>query len=315
MTTDIFVTDRAGQPPTLVDLAQRINQEHLAADSAGSAFLAHARTAGELLLQVKEQLPHGDFTPWVRANFQGRARTARAYMQISRRWPEIEAKRQRAATLSAREAIKLLSPVKPAANEKRFLDLPLDVRQQTCRRWWDILQSYTLLLDAAGWPLPKIAETFGVESNEVTSILDPRPRTHHFTELYREPYLFARHYANAVRAQVHRHFALGYMQAVACAGAEGLEEVVPFLWASRARHQHLAETLQEDEDIVLEVARHFGKTAEEGRTYAAAMYCCVTDDVREALLIAPPAFNQDWNLIHLMRWAEVCEQAQALEGN
>ncbi len=42
-------------------------------------------------------------------NFQGSERTARSYMQISTRWPEIESKRQRVAVLSYRDAVKLLS--------------------------------------------------------------------------------------------------------------------------------------------------------------------------------------------------------------
>lgn len=100
----------------LSELAERVNHHHhqLCTDAANNT-LDHAHAADDTLLQAKEQSPHGEFQDWLRDNFQGSARTARLYMQISRNWQALEGKRQRAATLSLRQAAGLISPPKPTS--------------------------------------------------------------------------------------------------------------------------------------------------------------------------------------------------------
>jgi len=91
----------------LPDLAIQANRHHEQCVAAANNALKHARSAGEALLRAKKKCPHGKWLPWLKANFKGSARTGRAYMQISERWPAIEAKRQRVANLSFRDALRL----------------------------------------------------------------------------------------------------------------------------------------------------------------------------------------------------------------
>jgi hypothetical protein len=60
-------------------LVPLIKDEMEAGDAAG---LEHYRRAGELLLEAKGQMPHGDFKGWVERNFSRSYRTAREYMQL-----------------------------------------------------------------------------------------------------------------------------------------------------------------------------------------------------------------------------------------
>jgi len=48
-----------------------------------------ARVAGAALREMKERVPHGEWTPWLKENFDGSPQTARVYMQIARCWESI----------------------------------------------------------------------------------------------------------------------------------------------------------------------------------------------------------------------------------
>ena len=80
--------------PNMADLAAKINAEHAQAETAWRAGLEHARNAGELLLQAKGQCRHGEWLPWLKENVRFSERTAQAYMQVVKRWDELEAKRK-----------------------------------------------------------------------------------------------------------------------------------------------------------------------------------------------------------------------------
>jgi len=99
---------------SLGNLAERINEEHRACETAAGAALAHAMSAGELMTEAKGQLPHGAFGSWLAENFAGSGRTARAYMRVYSRREELEAKRQGSATLSLDGALRALSTPKDA---------------------------------------------------------------------------------------------------------------------------------------------------------------------------------------------------------
>src|SRR5262245_29321870 len=96
----------------LPELARRINEEHRAAGQALRAGLTHARNAGELLLEAKEKVRHGEWLPWLRDNCEVAERTAQTYMQVARNWPELESKAQRVADLSFRDGVRLLAQAK-----------------------------------------------------------------------------------------------------------------------------------------------------------------------------------------------------------
>ena len=94
--------------------AEKINDEHRAVEEAVSTVLQHAIKAGELLVEAKNGVGHGQWGAWLRENFEGSERAAQAYMRVYRRRNEI---RNGAADLSLRGALNQLSvpAEKPAA--------------------------------------------------------------------------------------------------------------------------------------------------------------------------------------------------------
>jgi len=67
----------------LEDLATQIRGFYDAAMSAARTTIASARACGEKLAEAKALLPHGEWLPWVTANFDGSERTAQKWMQIA----------------------------------------------------------------------------------------------------------------------------------------------------------------------------------------------------------------------------------------
>jgi len=64
-------------------LASDINQAHQQAIAHADKAVDYARQAGDLLLKVKADLPHGEFLPWLAANCIVSDRQARRYMAAS----------------------------------------------------------------------------------------------------------------------------------------------------------------------------------------------------------------------------------------
>jgi hypothetical protein len=97
---------------SLADLAARINIEHEAAEAAIKRGAEHAMHAGDLLLEAKASLPHGQWLPWLTEHCTVSERTAQLYMRLARARPEIEAvaKSGGVADLSLRGAIEAIAP-------------------------------------------------------------------------------------------------------------------------------------------------------------------------------------------------------------
>jgi hypothetical protein len=101
----------------LATLAAEINREHEAAEGSIRQGLGHARRAGELLLRAKAQCGHGRWLRWLREHCHFSERTGRAYMQVARRWEDLQAKRQGLADLTFEGSLKFLAaPRAPAAS-------------------------------------------------------------------------------------------------------------------------------------------------------------------------------------------------------
>ena len=96
-------------------LAADINTEHAAAYGKAREALQHARRAGELLIEAKVGLSHGEWLPWLRAHCDFSERTAQGYMRLASRWPELESKSATAADLPLRNALKALA--EPASDD------------------------------------------------------------------------------------------------------------------------------------------------------------------------------------------------------
>lgn len=82
--------------------------QQLKAD-AGNAIIA----IGERLIEAKEQLPHGDWLPWLTEQVDFSERTARNFMRLAREWTN----RQALADLGASKALTLLALPEPEREE------------------------------------------------------------------------------------------------------------------------------------------------------------------------------------------------------
>jgi hypothetical protein len=312
-------------PPDLRDLAERINVEHQQAEAALNHGVEHALAAGRMLVEAKAQIPHGEWLPWLAQNFEGSQRTARTYMLVANRWPALEANRQRAANLSIRQAAALttrphrdritdekLDPAKESP--QRFLQYPVEDRREYCQQWWDGFARYTLTLDAAKWTPLKIAETLGMPISDVDAVLNPRPPQNDFTSFrdftgFHDILALAQRYGDAVAAGVAFHLRWAYWSAQHKAEEEGLSEVIPTLQALEAKQQRLRASLDGDEHALAEEIELLATTAVDKWTWPVAFLCCITDDVREALGIAPQSFPGRVFLFRFQEWCKVCKNS------
>ena len=103
---------------SLITLASEINSEHENCNIAILDGLQHAIKAGELLLQAKELVNHGEWLPWLKSNVTFSERTAQNYMRVFQRKNEILEKSATVADLSYKAAINLLADPKISEFEK-----------------------------------------------------------------------------------------------------------------------------------------------------------------------------------------------------
>src|SRR5271165_5330168 len=94
---------------SLPDLAARIRAEHEAVSVALKESVRHAIAAGELLIEAKRKLGHGQWLPWLRDHCTISERTAQLYMRVAKNRAEIENQmRSGVADLSLNEVAALL---------------------------------------------------------------------------------------------------------------------------------------------------------------------------------------------------------------
>ena len=93
---------------SLTDLAARIRAEHEATADALKSSVEHAMAAGDLLIEAKAQVKHGQWLPWLTEHCAMSDRTARLYMQLARHRPEIE-ESATVADLNLRGALALIT--------------------------------------------------------------------------------------------------------------------------------------------------------------------------------------------------------------
>jgi Protein of unknown function (DUF3102) len=106
-------------------LAEQINEEHHKVEAAMGSALQHARRAGKLLIEAKERTHHGEWLPWLKANFEGSERTAQMYMRVHSRWPEIEANTKSVSDLTLTGALREIGPPQEAAITRERFEGPL----------------------------------------------------------------------------------------------------------------------------------------------------------------------------------------------
>jgi hypothetical protein len=71
-------------PRPLAAIAADLRHEVEQADQQWQSAVGHAIRAGELLIEAKTQVEHGEWLPWLEANFPGSVRSAQGYMRIAR---------------------------------------------------------------------------------------------------------------------------------------------------------------------------------------------------------------------------------------
>jgi hypothetical protein len=99
---------RAGSN-SLPDLAARIRVEHEATSVALKSSVEHAIVAGELLIEAKALVQHGQWLPWLAKNCALSERTAQLYMRCAKNRSAIEEQiRNDVADLTLNEAAAIL---------------------------------------------------------------------------------------------------------------------------------------------------------------------------------------------------------------
>lgn len=87
----------------LLTLADQINAEHRACEQAAATAVEHAIHCGEMLAEVKDNLKHGEWLPWLKTNFEGSRQTADVYRKLAANKDALNC--QRASNLSIRGAL------------------------------------------------------------------------------------------------------------------------------------------------------------------------------------------------------------------
>jgi hypothetical protein len=101
---------------TVAELAAVANRQHELAREAGEEMIMHAFAAGEALIAVKAQLQHGEWLPWLAANFSASEDTAQLYMRVARNTERVRyleepsLRKAVAATTTQRDAQPRLMP-------------------------------------------------------------------------------------------------------------------------------------------------------------------------------------------------------------
>jgi hypothetical protein len=88
-------------------LADELGQEVRAAEDAARDAVSHAIRAGELLIEAKSLVKHGEWLPWLDANFPGSERTAQTWMRLASKSAAV------ADLPTVREAVAMLTAPKP----------------------------------------------------------------------------------------------------------------------------------------------------------------------------------------------------------
>jgi hypothetical protein len=92
------------------EIASKINEEHTRAFGKAQDALNHARAAGELLIEAKSLLKHGEWGNWLAENVAFTERTAQSYMKLARNWDSLS-KNETISDLGLVKTLSLISDV------------------------------------------------------------------------------------------------------------------------------------------------------------------------------------------------------------
>jgi len=114
----------------LTTIAERIKAEHHAAVVAAGTAIEHAIACGQLLIEAKAQVQHGEWLPWLEANCELSARQAQKYMRLASEGPDLlAANTPSKADLTIDEALAVIatpkrpSPATPLTADEHVVSL------------------------------------------------------------------------------------------------------------------------------------------------------------------------------------------------
>jgi len=172
MATSNALVNRSKPRSSLIKLAAQINREQAAFEQSLKTGLAHARQAGELLIEAKARMEHGTWLPWLKQNCKVSEWSAQAYMRIARRYSELT-KSGTVTDLTLRDGLKLLTEtnqiervmvnVVSSANTERTASPHYQVVTTT-----ENIPLYRRWLPPAGQPLGKADVVATAEPEETT---------------------------------------------------------------------------------------------------------------------------------------------------
>lgn len=122
-------------------LVARINLAHAEASAYAGKAIERALEAGDLLIQAKASIAHGEWQSWLRQHCPSISpRTVQNYMRIAR---ELPAEKRTDAHLTVNGALKMLEKPAPKGSEPEFDGLPkLGERAVLYDEWeWFITES------------------------------------------------------------------------------------------------------------------------------------------------------------------------------
>jgi Protein of unknown function (DUF3102) len=102
------MTDIVEGSNRLPELAARIKAEHEATAISLRRGVQHGMAAGDLLIEAKALLKHGQWLPWLRDHCAMSERSAQLYMRLAKNRTEIEANTKQVADLTMNETAALL---------------------------------------------------------------------------------------------------------------------------------------------------------------------------------------------------------------
>lgn len=162
-----------GNITNLSALAERINQQHRLVVEALKKTLGHAKMAGELLVEAKSLVSHGQWGRWLQENCPGISdRTARNYMRIAKNFEGLPE-----GVVGVREAIAYLSEPKTATvSDLSKVAKPWDEDERfkwRCAEWPDYWKMNVYLMMALGLRPVEVAEKTGVTLAQVRRAIAP----------------------------------------------------------------------------------------------------------------------------------------------
>lgn len=273
-----------------------MNRLHLEIEQALRKSLSNAVQIGQHLEEVKESLPHGQFTGFIIDNLSFSVRTAQNYMKL------YQHREQLAGAESVQEAYKLLSGKNETVSHLETKKRPLFESKNLAdvvQNWWDQRAPLALILDAAGWSVEDIAEKFKQPVENISAIIDPTPHQFRANDSESAPPV---NWDRAVDGEISYMLSEQYKRAAEKAPAEGYPGVVQHLQVLAKHHKKRAERLKWYETIPWDFeVGELSKSYERDLGVAAMVLLLLT--VRDALGIQKHKLAANWlcNIVEIKK--------------